>query len=103
MDPRAVEVHPIDKAAALTHSCGMRFALLSLLVLTLGGCTAVTVASAAVAVVTLPVKVASAGIDAATTSQAEADEKRGKAERKMLERCRKGKARQEDRCPQASR
>ena len=81
----------------------MRLLALTLAALSLGGCVASAVASAAVAVVTLPVKVASAGVDATTTSQSEADEKRGKAERKMLERCRKGKPRPEDRCPQAAR
>jgi hypothetical protein len=39
------------------------------------GCT---VAKTAVDVVTLPVKVASAGVDAVTTSQSEADEMRGR-------------------------
>jgi len=77
--------------------------LAALSLLTLSGCTAATIAGAAVAVVTLPVKVASAGVDAATTSQSEADENRGKAERKMLERCRKGKARPDDRCPETKR
>lgn len=43
-------------------------------------------ARAAVDVVTLPVKVVSAGVDAATTSQSEADEKRGRAIRKREER-----------------
>jgi hypothetical protein len=78
----------------------MRIALIIIAPLSLCGCTAMSIASTAVAIATLPVKVASAGIDAATTSQSEADENRGKAERKMLERCRKGKARPDDRCPQ---
>lgn len=77
------------------------FFLLGLFSLT--GCAAATIASTAVAVVTLPVKVASAGIDAVTTSQSEADEKRGREERKRLERCRKGKARPDDLCPPAQR
>jgi hypothetical protein len=47
----------------------------------LSGCLAKT----AVDIVTLPVKVASAGVDAVTTSQSEADEKRGRAERKHEE------------------
>jgi hypothetical protein len=51
----------------------MRYALL-ILPLALGGCIART----AVDIVTLPVKAASAGLDAVTTSQAEADEKRGR-------------------------
>jgi TolA-binding protein len=76
----------------------------------LGGCVIGTVAKTAVAVVTLPVKVVSAGVDAATTSQSESDEKRGrelrKAEeergrqaRELEERCRKGKPLPEDMCP----
>jgi hypothetical protein len=74
-----------------------------LLLFSLSGCVATTLASAAVAVVTLPVKVASAGVDAMTTSQEEADRNRGKAERKMMERCRKGKPRPDDRCPELVR
>ena len=50
--------------------------------LTLQGCLAKTAVSA----VTLPVKVASAGVDMATTSQAEADQKRGREIRKREER-----------------
>jgi hypothetical protein len=76
----------------------------------LSGCVVGTIASTAVDVVTVPVKVVSAGVDAATTSQSEADEKRGrelrKAEeargreaRKLEERCRKGKPLPEDVCP----
>jgi hypothetical protein len=75
-----------------------------------GGCVVGTVARTAVDVATIPVKVVSAGVDAATTSQSEADEKRGrelrKAEeargselRKMEERCRKGKPLPQDVCP----
>ena len=56
-------------------------ALLALLALPLGGCVAKT----AVDIVTLPVKVASAGVDAVTTSQAEADQKRGRQIRKYEE------------------
>ena len=74
----------------------------------LSGCVG-TIASAAVDVVTLPVKVGSAGVDAATTSQKEADEKRGRELRKQdeergkqlrmaQERCRKGKALPTDNC-----
>jgi hypothetical protein len=78
----------------------MRILLLPLIVAPLGGCVLGTVAHTAVDIVTLPVKVVSAGVDAATTSQSEADEKRGReirrAEeergrlaRQMEERCRK--------------
>ena len=72
--------------------------------------TACAVASTAVDVVTLPVKAVSKGVDLATTSQSEADEKRGRALRKeeerlgrerreLEERCSKGRARPEDVCP----
>lgn len=84
---------------------------LSVLVLlpALGGCVVGTVAKTAVDVVTIPVKVASAGVDAVTTSQKEADEKRGRQLRKQeeergklyrlaQERCRKGGALPTDDC-----
>jgi hypothetical protein len=48
----------------------------------LQGCLAKTVVSAA----TLPVKVASSGVDMATTSQSEADQKRGREIRQREER-----------------
>jgi hypothetical protein len=70
--------------------------------LILGGCVIGTVAHTAVDVVTLPVKVASAGVDAATTSQAEADRNRGRALRKAEERCRKGKPLPTDICRTAA-
>lgn len=57
----------------------MRIYAAAALALALPGC----IAQAALDVVTLPVKVASAGVDAVTTSQAEADQKRG---RKIRER-----------------
>lgn len=60
----------------------MRFAVLLVLSLALSGCIAKT----AVDIVTLPVKAASAGVDAVTTSQSEADEKRGRELRKQEER-----------------
>jgi len=74
------------------------------------GCT--TIASTAVDVVTLPVKAVSAGVDAATTSQSEADEKRGRELRKAEEkagrearerdkRCRKGQPLPADDCSAA--
>jgi hypothetical protein len=83
--------------------------LILLLPLLLGGCVVGTVAHTAVDVVTLPVKVASAGVDAVTTSQSEADEKRGRALRKAEEergrqlrqaeeRCRKGRPLPADVC-----
>ncbi|WP_245806005.1 hypothetical protein [Erythrobacter donghaensis] len=54
----------------------------SLAALALQGC----LARAAVDVVTLPIRAASAGVDAVTTSQSEADEKRGREIRKREER-----------------
>jgi len=76
-----------------------------LLPLTLGGCLAKTV----VDVATAPVRIAGKGVDLATTSQSEADEKRGRELRKqdeergkqaraMAERCRKGRPLSTDVC-----
>ena len=84
-------------------------AFVLLLPLALGGCIVSTVAKTAVDIVTLPVKVASAGVDAVTTSQKEADEKRGREARKQDEergkqvrlaqdRCRKGQPLPTDDC-----
>lgn len=56
--------------------------VLALAALALQGC----LAKAAVSAVTLPVKVASRGVDLATESQSEADEKRGREIRKREER-----------------
>ena len=88
----------------------MRFLLPALLVPALSGCVVGTIASTAVDVATLPVKVVSSGVDAVTTSQSEADEKRGRELRKEEERrgreareaearCRKGKPLPTDTCP----
>lgn len=60
---------------------GMRILLLALLPAVLGGCVAQT----AIDVATLPVRVAAAGVDAVTTSQAEADRKRGREIREREE------------------
>lgn len=87
----------------------MRLFLLIPVAAALSGCVVATVAETAVDVVTLPVKVVSAGVDAATTSQSEADEKRGRELRKVEEergrqarlaeeRCRKGRALPTDDC-----
>lgn len=87
----------------------MRILLSLLLVPTLSGCVVASVADAAVDIATLPVDVASKGVDLATTSQAEADQKRGrelrKAEEKagrearaMAKRCREGRPLQTDDC-----
>ncbi|MBV8687466.1 MAG: hypothetical protein JOZ90_14450 [Alphaproteobacteria bacterium] len=59
----------------------MRLLPLALLPALLGGCLAKT----AVDVVTLPVKAASKTVDLLTTSQAEADQKRGRALREREE------------------
>jgi hypothetical protein len=88
----------------------MRILVLALPLL-LGGCVVGTIASTAVDIATLPVKVAAAGVDAATTSQSEADQKRGRELRKAEERagrearaldkrCRSGRALPTDACPQ---
>ena len=87
----------------------MRVLLCTALAITLPGCVVGTVARTAVDVVTLPVKVVSAGVDAATTSQAEADQKRGREIHKAEEergrqlrlaedRCRKGRPLPTDNC-----
>ena len=65
----------------------MRGMILMPLALLLSGC----IVGTAVDVVTLPVKAASKTVDVLTTSQSEADEKRGREIRKAEER--EGKAR----------
>jgi flagellar motility protein MotE (MotC chaperone) len=60
----------------------LRLLALSVAALALQGC----LARAAVDVVTLPVRAVSKGVDVATTSQSEADEKRGRDIRKREER-----------------
>lgn len=88
-----------------------RLAILAVLPM-LGGCIVGTVAKTAVDVATIPVKVASAGVDAVTTSQAEADQKRGRELRKeeeqrgrqlreMDQRCRSGRPLPTDTCATA--
>jgi hypothetical protein len=87
----------------------MRILPVLLLAPALSGCVVSSLASTAVDVVTLPVKVVSKGVDLATTSQSEADEKRGrdlrkeeerlgKERRKLQERCRKGRSLPQDDC-----
>ena len=63
----------------------MKAMILLPLALALSGCVVGKVASTAVEVVTLPVKAVSAGVDAATTSQSEADQKRGREMREADE------------------
>jgi len=60
----------------------LRLLALGLAALALQGC----LAKAVVGVVTLPVRAVGAGVDAVTTSQSEADEKRGREIRKRDER-----------------
>lgn len=92
----------------------MKRVLLFVLPVLLSGCVVGTVAKTAVDVVTLPVKAVSAGVDAATTSQSEADEKRGRELRRQdeergkqarlaQERCRKGRALPTDTCAAVAR
>ena len=87
----------------------MRIIILAMLPALLGGCVVGTIASTAVDIATLPVKVAVAGVDAATTSKSEADQNRGRKLRKAEEaagqrerdwqrRCRKAQDRGEP-CP----
>ena len=83
----------------------MRALLILAAAVPLSGC----IVGTAIDAVTLPVKVASAGVDAVTTSQAEADqnrgreirraeERRGREIRAMEDRCRKGRALPTDDC-----
>ena len=75
----------------------------------LTGCVVETVAKTAVDVATIPVKVASAGVNAVVPSQKKADEKRGREARKQdaergkqirlaQERCRTGRPLPTDAC-----
>jgi hypothetical protein len=85
-------------------------ALVLLLPLALGGCIVGTVAKTAVDVATIPVKVASAGVNAVLPNQRKEDEKRGREARKedeqrgkqirmAMERCRQGRPLPTDNCP----
>lgn len=87
----------------------MRILILIISATLSASCALGTLASTAVDVATLPVKVVSAGVDAATTSQAEADQARGrklrqaeeaagKRERAWQRECRRAKERDEP-CP----
>lgn len=87
----------------------MRFLLLAPIAALTSGCVVATVAETAVDVVTLPIKIVSAGVDAATTSQAEADQKRGRELRRaeeergrqwrlLVDRCRSGRTLPTDDC-----
>ena len=86
-----------------------RLLAVAVVLLLLTGCMVKAVADTAVDIVKVPVNVVSAGVDAATTSQSEADERRGREFRKqeeergrlarqMLERCQKGRQLPTDIC-----
>ncbi|HEU5067339.1 MAG TPA: hypothetical protein VFT61_04050 [Sphingomicrobium sp.] len=86
-----------------------RLVLAMALVPLLCGCIVKTAAETAVDVVTIPVKVASAGVNAALPNQKKADEKRGAELRKqdeergkefraMADRCQAGRALPTDNC-----
>ena len=90
----------------------MKILLLAPAAFALSGCIVGQIADTAVDVATLPVKVASKTVDVATTSQAEADQKRGRAVRKeeerrgrearaMEQRCRNGRPLATDICAPA--
>ena len=87
----------------------MKRALIILLPALLGGCVVESVAKTAVDVVSIPVKVAAAGVNAVIPSQKKADEKRGREMRKQeeeqgkqirlaQERCRAGHPLPTDNC-----
>jgi hypothetical protein len=86
--------------------------LVLLLPLAFGGCVVETVAKTAVDVVSVPVKVAAAGVNAVVPSQKKADQKRGRELRKQdeergrqarlaEERCRSGRPLPTDDCSAA--
>ena len=79
----------------------MRALILPVLPFVLSGCVVAQVADTAVDVVTLPVKVVSAGVDAATTSQSEADQKRGRELRQAEEKAGKEARKREEACRKA--
>lgn len=83
----------------------IRIAVAILLMGSLTGCVT-TIISGAIDVVTLPVRVVGAGINAVVPSQREADRKRGKRERKAEDAQRKAAkkvAREPERTPRADR
>jgi hypothetical protein len=63
-----------------------RLIIVGIAAFALQGCLAKTAIDTAVGVASLPVKVASRGVDLATTSQSEADQKRGREIRQREER-----------------
>ena len=86
----------------MRHAAVMRpLFLIPILAVALAGC--ITVAKTAVDVVTLPVKVVAKGVDLATTSQSEADEKRGRELRKAEEAAGKRQREWEKACTKAEK
>ena len=81
----------------------MRMVMLIIAAGLLEACAIGTIAGAAVSVVTLPVKVVSKGVDLATTSQSEADEKRGRELRKAEEETGKRQRDWEKACAKAEK
>ena len=79
----------------------MRILILAILPGLLGGCVVGTIASTAIDIATLPVKVVSAGVDAATTSQSEADQNRGRKVRQTEEAAGKRMRRWQAECRKA--
>ena len=77
--------------------------LILALPLLLSGCVVNTVAKTAVGVATLPFKVAGAAVDAATTSQAEADRNAGRKLREQEERAGREAREREKACAKAAR
>jgi hypothetical protein len=86
-----------------------RLLLAAALLPLLSGCIVKTVADTAVDVVSIPVKVASAGVNAALPNQKKADQKRGEELRKedeergrearaMAQRCQSGRTLPTDNC-----
>ena len=71
--------------------------------LLLSACIVATVAETAVDVATLPVKAVAKGVDLATTSQSEADQKRGRAMREAEEAFGKRVRAWEKDCAEATR
>jgi isocitrate lyase len=80
----------------------MRVLILPVLSLALSGCVVASVADAAVDVATLPVKAVSKSVDLATTSQSEADEKRGRELRKAEEKAGREAREREKACRKAA-
>src|SRR3954471_5575979 len=89
----SLPLHPTSATLA-----AMKRATLFLLPVLLSGCVVGTVAKTAVDVATIPVKVVSAGVDAATPSKSERDEKRGRETRKQEEEAGKEARLAEERC-----